>query len=89
MSGIDFIKNSLIALKNKFPELKIRYEYRDYLSIHVIEVLPFDTFENNHDYLMAEMSIQDEFEALYGGQEEILFISTDSLNEIRNVYFEL
>ena len=89
MKSEEFVIGKLKGLKNKFPKIALRYEYRESLLTHLVEVLPFETFENNHHYLVAEMAIQDEFEAIYGGEEEILFISSDSLNEIRNENFKL
>lgn len=85
----DFIIEKLRMLFENIKGIKIRYEYRDFLSAHFIEVLPFDTFENDNEYLLAELTIQDEFEELFGANEEILFLSADSLNEIKNVQFSL
>ncbi len=82
-SSRDYIVQQLSELYKTFNGIKIRYEYRDYLATHLIEILPLDLFENNHDFILKEMQIQDEFEKLYGSTEEILFISSDSLNMIR------
>lgn len=89
MKSEEFVINKLKELKNQFPDVNLRYEHRENLLTHLVEVLPFETFENNHHYIVAEMAIQDEFEAIYGREEEILFISSDSLNEIRNENFKL
>jgi len=82
-SSRDYIIKQLNELYKTFSGIKVRYEYRDYLNTHLIEILPLETFENNHNFISKEMEIQDEFERLYGCNEEILFISSDSLNEIR------
>jgi len=85
----DFVIKKLNNLFETIKGVKIKYEYRDYLSAHFIEVMPLETFEDNNTYLLAEMAIQDEFEQLFGGIEEILFISSDSLNKIKDVQFSL
>lgn len=88
-SSQDFIKEKLNNLFGSIHGIKIRYEFREYLSAHLIEILPLDTFENNQEYILLEMEIQDEFESIYGINQEILFISSDSLNEIKDVQFSL
>lgn len=84
----DFLKNKLEELFQKFDGVKIRYEFREYMNLHLIEVLPLETFEDNQAFILEEIEIQDEFESMYGDTEEILFISSDSLNEIKTVDFE-
>lgn len=84
----DFLKNKLEELFQKFDGVKIRYEFREYMNLHLIEVLPLETFEDNQSFILEEIEIQDEFESMYGDTEEILFISSDSLNEIKTVDFE-
>lgn len=85
----EFIIQKLNEMHFLFNDIKIRYEYRDYLNTHFIEVLPYDTFESNQDYILFEMSIEKEFEDLFGTDQEILFISSDSLNEIKESQFSL
>lgn len=85
---IDFIKDKMRLIHAQFPEVKLRYENRTYLNLHLVEVLPFETFDS-FEHLKLEIQIQEEFEALYGYDEELLFISEGSLNEIRKPIFEL
>lgn len=80
----EFFKERLGELSEKFPELKIRYEYRKNLSTHLIEVLPFDEFENNEIYIFEEMEIETQFGSLFDVKQEVLFISSNSLTEIKN-----
>jgi hypothetical protein len=84
-----FIIEKLNNLYSSLIDVKIRYEFREYMSTHLIEILPLETFENNQDYILIEMEIQDEFECSFGENEEILFISSDSLNEIRDIHYSL
>jgi len=85
----DFIIEKLDNLFDSIEGIKIRYEYREYMAAHFIEILPLDTFDNNQEYLLREMEIQEEFELTYGDSEEILFVSSESLNEIKNVQYSL
>lgn len=85
----DFLRGKLEELFKKFEGIKIRYEFRDYMSLHLIEILPLETFENNQDFVLEEIKIQDEFENFFGETEEILFVSSDSLNEIKSAHFKL
>jgi hypothetical protein len=85
--SIIFIKGKINELFNEFPTLKIRYEFRATIGTHLIEILPVAEYEANHDYILFEMNLENEFESLYGAKEDILFISSDSLMEIRDVQF--
>jgi hypothetical protein len=85
----DFIIEKLNTLYTSIEGVKIRYEYREFMAAHFVEILPINTFENNQEYILLEMEIQDQFEMLFGSNEEILFISSDSLNKIKDVQFSL
>ena len=84
-----FLKDKLVELFNNMEGIKIRYEYEDYMNLHLVEILPLEAFENNEELILKEIKIQDEFEKLFGNKEELLFISSDSLNQITNSDFSL
>lgn len=84
----EYIISQLESLYSKFENLKIRYEFNKILNTHLIEILPLEAFESQ-EYILEEMSITDDFEELFGFDEEILFISEDSLNKIQHPSFEL
>ena len=83
MSSEEFIKEKINLLYEAFPNLKIRYEHRKSISTHIVEILPVSYFDSDVDCLLFQASIDNEFEKLFGKKEDILFISEDSLNEIR------
>ena len=85
----DFLVGKLKELFNSFDGIKIRYEFDGQMDIHLVEVLPLATFENDNVFVLQEIQIQDEFEALFGENEEVLFISSDSLNKIEHSEFSL
>lgn len=84
---IKFITDGLRKLVYQFKGegIQIRYEFQKLTNVHLVEVLPFDLFEKNTDYILAETKLQDEFESRFGSEtdEEIIFISDNSLNEIK------
>lgn len=84
-----FLVGKLKELFNTFNGIKIRYEFNGYMDLHLIEILPLETFESDNDFILQEIKIQDEFEKLFGKNEEILFISSDSLNKIENSEFSI
>ena len=85
----EFLKNKLENLYINIDRIKIRYEFRSSVSLHLVEILPLDTYENNQNFILKELEIQEEFEKYFGENEEVLFISSDSLNEIKNCDFKL
>ena len=85
--SITYLKGKIDQITDLFPHLKIRYEYRTTISTHFIEILPLEEFESNQEFILFEMELENEFETLYGKKEDIVFISTDSLNEIRTEDF--
>lgn len=84
----NYIKEKLRGLHNRFFDMKIRYEFNEGLNIHLIEVLPLSLYEDNQEYILAEMELEEEFHSLFP-QEEILFVSTDSLNQVENPDYRL
>lgn len=88
LESTEFIKDKLRLIHTKFPNAKFRYEYRVHRGFHLVVVLPFKIFDS-FEHVKLEILIQEEFEALYGFDEELLFISEGFLNEIRNPMFEL
>lgn len=84
-----FVIKKLNQLFETIDGIEIRYEYRDYLFTHIIEILPFHVFDSNQEYILFEMEFENEFEKLFRNKEDILFISADSLNEIKDVQFSL
>lgn len=83
MNSKEFLDKKLNNLAFKFDTIKIRYEYRESTNSHLIEVLPFGVFNNNDAYISEEVSIMDDFEENFP-TENIVFISEDSLSEVRN-----
>ncbi len=88
MQTVDFIENWLKNIAINFQEAKIRYEYRKSTQSHLIEILPLAFFEQEEAYLMEELKFEDEFEKLFPN-ENVVFISEDSLTKIQHSDFEL
>ena len=84
MVSTDYILKSLERISD-IPGIRIRYEYRVPLKTHFIEILPQVIFDTEIGYLAFEIAMEQEFEALFSHtNEELLFISEDSLCSIKN-----
>lgn len=88
MKSIEFLRTKLNELYSKFSNIKIRYEYRTTTYSHLIEVIPLSFFEENEEYMNIEGQIENEFETSFPN-ENIVFISEDSLTEISHPDFKL
>lgn len=88
MKPTEFLERKLNKIFVQFTDIKIRYEYRANTCSHLIEVTPLAFFKENEKYILLEDELEEEFETLYPN-ENIVFISEDSLTEIRTPNFEL
>lgn len=88
MNAKEFLRVRLTELVSVFTNIKIRYEFRQCTQSHLIEVTPLDFYDNDEKYLIEEAAIEKEFENSFP-QESIVFISEDSLTEIKDAEFEL
>jgi hypothetical protein len=85
----EFLIGKLSRLITELPEVQVRYEQNEHTFTHVIEILPLSVFKNNPEYIKIERDLEKDFRENFP-EEEILFISEDSLNEIegKNVLFD-
>lgn len=81
MKSIEYLRNKLSALFSDISGIKIRYEFKVSTNTHIIEILPIAFFDSNDEYIKRELQIEEDFENHFP-QENILFISKDSLSEI-------
>ncbi len=81
----EFIINKLQKIFNSYEDIKLRYEYRS--DTHIVEVMPLQVFHDN-EFILLENDLEIEFEESFP-MEEILFISEESLTEIKTPIFEL
>ena len=88
MKSIKFIEEKLKELFVQFSDIKIQYEYRANTYSHIIKVTPLSFFEENESYMTLETELEDEFETLFPN-ENIVFISEESLSEIKRPHFQL
>ncbi len=85
-SAKDFLIDNLNRISVLFPEVNIRYEHRSNTNSHIIEVIPLLVFDNNDEYIRAEINLEESFEEQFSN-EDIVFISEDSLTTINNAEF--
>ena len=86
MTPRNFIIRRLNELRNIFPELSFKYKFNQHTSTHIIDVRPLDCFSSNQDYIKYKADFSYEFDNLFS-PETILFISENSLTEIKNPDF--
>lgn len=85
----NFIVEHLENLFDKIENIRLKYEFKQTTSTHIVEVLPFDVYEESSAYLLLEIEIQNAFEEFFGNSEEILFVSEGSLNRVTSPSFVL
>lgn len=87
LTSIDFIIRELKSLHNKFTNSNIRYEFCKSSNTHLVEVTPFE-FYNSETYMEAELDFEDLFSENFPN-EDLVFISEQSLSKISNPIFEI
>lgn len=87
LTSINFITNELKSLHNKFTRSNIRYEFCGATNTHLVEVTPLE-FYNSETYMEAELDLEDLFFANFPN-EDLVFISEQSLSKINEPIFEL
>ncbi len=87
MISLDYIKKELRSIYDSIVGINIRYEYSEISSTHIIEVTPIEIY-NDVTYVTKEIKLFKEFSSLYP-DEEILFISSESLSTISNPILNL
>lgn len=80
-SSNDFLKTELKLIFLTLDGVEIRYEFRKSSQTHIVEVKPKSVFRNSAKYIEMEMELDKKFVELFP-DEELLFISNDSLTKI-------
>ncbi len=79
--SIKYLRDKLTKLFVAHPYLEIRYEYKNIVNSHIIEVKPIHCFNSDRQYILKQIEIENAFEDNFYG-EEIVFITEDSLVKI-------
>lgn len=85
MNAKDFLKTKLKTIFLELDDIEIAYEYRIATATHIVEVKPIELFYSDK-YVDMEISLDEEFRQKFPN-EELLFITEDSLTELRNPDF--
>ena len=88
MESNKFIINKLREIYSLLSYLEIRYEYRNDISTHIIEVKPLHCFDKDKSYIAKQIALEEEFETEFPN-EEILFMTENVLIQIENPILEL
>jgi hypothetical protein len=84
----EYLKKELKQLLNKFQDIQIRYEFDEDDFVHIIEVTPLAVYESDKTYVKFEIELRKKF-AIEFPNEEIMFVSEDSLTKIETPEFVL
>lgn len=82
-----YLKEKLLLIIQEFTDIQIRYEYRETIESHIVEIIPNELFENNN-FIMKEAELTKAFFEKFP-KEELIFISEESVLPIEKVDFEL
>src|SRR5690625_5020299 len=81
----DFLKTKLKTIFLTLDDIERAYEYRVSTATHIVEVKPIELFYSDK-YVHMEITLEEEFREKFPN-EELLFITENSLTEIRNPDF--
>jgi len=88
MGSTDFLVKELKKIYSSLSYLEIRYEFRNNIKTHLIEVKPIHCFEKDRNYIFSQIDLEGRFEQLFP-LEEILFMTDNVLIKIENPILEL
>ena len=88
MTAREFIEVKLGILIEKFPKIRVRYEFHEPSEAHYIEIVPNEIHSLDEDYILWESETWDEFVALFPF-EGICFISDDAMVGVENAELTL
>ncbi|WP_448529801.1 hypothetical protein [Raineya sp.] len=78
----EYLYNVFSKLVEEIPYLQVKYERDKLSSTHFIEVLPYNFYEKDPQYIEAELKIFDDFNRIYPDQD-IAFVSEKSLYRVK------
>ena len=82
-----YIKEELKKIYQSIDNIFIKYEFRRSISTHIVEITPLTIFESDKNYINLEIDLEENFQKLFP-EEEIIFVSNDSLITVNNSEFE-
>jgi hypothetical protein len=88
MTPKEFILKELKLFIEQFPQVRARYEFREFSGVHFVEIVPCEVYSFNEEYISWEVEMLDKFVELYP-EEGICFISDDAVVCIENAEYAL
>lgn len=83
MTSKEYIVNELNLFLEKIQNIRVRYEFDQLSSMHIIEIVPDDVYRNDKPYLEWEDNLFSRFIEKFP-TENICFISDKSYIEVKN-----
>jgi hypothetical protein len=78
MTSKEFIVKELKNLVERFPEVRVRYEFNELANAHFVEVVPYKVYKSNSEYILWESELWDRYVELYP-EEGLCFISDNDV----------
>lgn len=88
MDSFKYIHAELERLSKCFPQVHIKYGFRDTINCHIVELLPLEEYHNNKDLDEQWIPWSFTFRELYPS-EDIVFVSSESRLSVKEPIFEL
>lgn len=88
MESQKFLIEKLKDLFNCYSYLEIKYEYKNVIDTHVVEIKPIHCFESDRPYKIKQIEIQQVFEEEFP-YEQLIFITENILVKVNNPILEL
>jgi len=79
----DWLTDKLQELHQALSYLNIKYEYRKNMQLHIVGVTPLQHYKGDKSYIDKEIELETLFEQMFPN-EEIVFVSDDSLIQVEN-----
>ena len=83
-----FIIDNLKKIHALLKCVSLKYEYDKYSMMHIVEVMPLETYKEKESYINWEIDLTNQLADKYP-TEEILFVSEDSLTKVTAPSFTL
>lgn len=85
---INEIKEFLIEVNRRFPDLKFKCGHGSSEHTYIVEVYPLSEFNNNEIYAKMELDFSYSFEDKYK-ECDIIFVSEEDICKVEYVLFEI
>jgi hypothetical protein len=88
MEEREFIIQELERLVEKFPQIRVRYEFNNLANANFIEISPEEIYERDEDFISWDLNFDSKFHELFG-YEGLCILPDDGFDAIDNAELTL